>query len=1015
MKSKTIKLFLFTFLMCLGSVGAWAEEYYNSILYYQNFEDATNYNLGWTCAGSIAQSDISGNKVLDLIQGGGSGNRAVTGNLTTMSSDFSTVTDYSFEFDMGIATSNTNVSTLSLNSLNGVLFTINNPSYSTTSTIVAADGTTVIATITHDGYLKACPKTFNHFKIESNDISGTFLTITNAVGNVVLDKTKLADGLSVLTTFSGSLGRAQPHFAFDNLILRQHVDGAVKPYVELKKVNGAARTYSISFVEGETLHYKLPGSDEYLTTPETPCEVTVDESGILYAYTTKGTATSEVVETIVDATEIVLPTPEIRVGITQDGNKFIPSFGAVCDNSSVLLNPEITISATLDGVDVTSAVVAGNYTPANSGTLTVTATAEGYTSSASNMFVAAEYTRSWQSVDFSTITIDNVAEYFGDGWSQSANTGRWSSWAEQTYSYIEYKTNEGNNITINDRIRMRDVVSVNVGYGLGRNVSGNEQIRVLDVKANEIAEFKIYNGYGKRTVAEGSYLSCVVGDGGEVSMNSNNGALLVQTSVYSAMIDYTINYLYKGEVVYSSKGKALKGTIITAEETISVGEDNKYKIISDQIPALTIVEGENVLTVDVEPLSQVITYYRQDYEGDGVIVDWTTATAGRFTPVLLTETVNEKVNTYLSVDQGARQNNGTTLKSKSLVGKVASGTDFTMTFDMKISSSTDQTPTSFTIYDAANSSAVFSLTATGAWATSWIVNGNDNNIVTLDGTNKGNSKQTIADCPWYTFKLTRIGNLTYLTITSKTSGVEVFERTEVSTISTTGGLGNMDFVTKRYFANFAIDNIVVRSVKGSDIPEIHIPLTLTSAGVGTICSPYNLDFTNAEKIAVYKAETSEGRINLTRVYNVAAREGVLIRSLDGKGVTEDIPVSATAFDANEGNEFIGTLVDIASQPSEDEEYRYYILSSKTVNGNKVYGFYLANKQKIGAGKAYLRVPLAAAAKYSFFSFDDETTGVEDIELGTTETDSPVYDLFGRKVVNPATGLYIKNGKKFIVK
>ena len=194
-----------------------------------------------------------------------------------------------------------------------------------------------------------------------------------------------------------------------------------------------------------------------------------------------------------------------------------------------------------------------------------------------------------------------------------------------------------------------------------------------------------------------------------------------------------------------------------------------------------------------------------------------------------------------------------------------------------------------------------------------------------------------------------------------------------------------------------------------------VPLTITSAGVGTICSPYNLDFTKAENIAAYKAETSEGRINLTRVYNVAAREGVLIRSLNGGAVTEDIPVSATAFDANEGNEFIGTLVDIASQPSEDEEYRYYILSSKTVNGNKVYGFYLANNKKIGAGKAYLRVPLAAAAKYSFFSFDDETTGIEDVELGITETDSPVYDLFGRKVVNPATGLYIKNGKKFIVK
>ena len=213
-----------------------------------------------------------------------------------------------------------------------------------------------------------------------------------------------------------------------------------------------------------------------------------------------------------------------------------------------------------------------------------------------------------------------------------------------------------------------------------------------------------------------------------------------------------------------------------------------------------------------------------------------------------------------------------------------------------------------------------------------------------------------------------------------------------------------------YNSNLEMDYLILQKTG-----EIQIPLTLTSAGVGTICSPYNLDFTNAENIAAYKAEASDGRINLTRVYNVAAREGVLIRSLNGGAVTEDIPVSATAFNANEGNEFIGTLVDIASQPSEDEEYRYYILSSKTVNGNKVYGFYLANNKKIGAGKAYLRVPLAAAAKYSFFSFDDETTGVEDIELGITETDSPVYDLFGRKVVNPATGLYIKNGKKFIVK
>ena len=210
-------------------------------------------------------------------------------------------------------------------------------------------------------------------------------------------------------------------------------------------------------------------------------------------------------------------------------------------------------------------------------------------------------------------------------------------------------------------------------------------------------------------------------------------------------------------------------------------------------------------------------------------------------------------------------------------------------------------------------------------------------------------------------------------------------------------------------------NSILISEEQLKLEHIKIPLTLTSAGVGTICSPYNLDFTNAENIAAYKAEASDGRINLTKVSNVAAREGVLIRSLNGDAVTEDIPVSATAYDANEGNDFIGTLVNINNQASEDEEYRYYILGGKkNAEGNMVYGFYLAGGKNIGAGKAYLKVPKSAAAKFSFFALDDETTGIEDIHA-LQHDDTKVYDLSGRRVVKPSKGLYIKNGKKFIVK
>ncbi|MBR6605573.1 MAG: hypothetical protein IKK92_06870 [Prevotella sp.] len=207
------------------------------------------------------------------------------------------------------------------------------------------------------------------------------------------------------------------------------------------------------------------------------------------------------------------------------------------------------------------------------------------------------------------------------------------------------------------------------------------------------------------------------------------------------------------------------------------------------------------------------TYYSQDYEAADATADWTTGTGGRYTPVLLTE--NE--NTYLSVNQGERNNNGTTLTSTSLVDKVAAGTDFTMIFDMKISSSTKDYPTSFVVNDAENSSAILSIVATGTWATSWKVN--DNITVTLDGTNKGNSTQTIADVPWYTFKLTRNGEYTYLTITATSSETVVLERTLITTLSSTGGLGNMIFKSSRYLANFAIDNIVVRSIEDGDVPE----------------------------------------------------------------------------------------------------------------------------------------------------------------------------------------------------
>lgn len=188
-------------------------------------------------------------------------------------------------------------------------------------------------------------------------------------------------------------------------------------------------------------------------------------------------------------------------------------------------------------------------------------------------------------------------------------------------------------------------------------------------------------------------------------------------------------------------------------------------------------------------------------------------------------------------------------------------------------------------------------------------------------------------------------------------------------------------------------------------------VSITDAGVATFTPSVALDFSNAKNIAAYKASVNGTTVNLTKVETVAAGEGVLVRSLDGQATTEDIPVAANVVSTSDGNMFVGTLTDIESLPTDGEGYTNYILN----NGSKGLGFYRANDQKVAAGKAYLAVPATSAAKISFFSLDGGTVGIEGIESNEEAKEDVYYTISGQRVAAPTKGLYIKNGKKVIVK
>ena len=148
---------------------------------------------------------------------------------------------------------------------------------------------------------------------------------------------------------------------------------------------------------------------------------------------------------------------------------------------------------------------------------------------------------------------------------------------------------------------------------------------------------------------------------------------------------------------------------------------------------------------------------------------------------------------------------------------------------------------------------------------------------------------------------------------------------------------------------------------------------------------------------------------------VPANTGVILKGAAGNYTG----VITTTEAVIENNDLVAATKEIASLATEttvDEvKYKNYILNVV----DETPGFYQAAGKKVAAGKAYLQVLAATVAEAKTLTIvwsDGETTGIEEnYEFGTMNSDAATFDLSGRKVANPTKGLYIKNGKKFIVK
>ena len=160
-----------------------------------------------------------------------------------------------------------------------------------------------------------------------------------------------------------------------------------------------------------------------------------------------------------------------------------------------------------------------------------------------------------------------------------------------------------------------------------------------------------------------------------------------------------------------------------------------------------------------------------------------------------------------------------------------------------------------------------------------------------------------------------------------------------------------------------------------------------------------------EGTQVFKVNLSGVDITMTEIEDriVTKGQGVVLKSTNSN--IEMSRTDSESSDGYSGNSLLGTSVSITNPGNA------YVLSYSQSKG---VGFYkLSDTGTIGINKAYLVYDGSASAR-SFFTFEEAATGIEMNKIGDNEGDDKVYDLQGRRVVNPSNGIYIVNGKKVIM-
>ena len=197
-----------------------------------------------------------------------------------------------------------------------------------------------------------------------------------------------------------------------------------------------------------------------------------------------------------------------------------------------------------------------------------------------------------------------------------------------------------------------------------------------------------------------------------------------------------------------------------------------------------------------------------------------------------------------------------------------------------------------------------------------------------------------------------------------------------------------------------------------------IPVTIKSTLWTSLCFP--VDVVIPSELKAYKAASTQGTtINLEELAagsRIPAGTGFLALA-DAETYTDGAYTFAIATGSEDeadlsGNQFTGANVKRSGMTAVD----YFALATK----NTVTGFYKVTSGTVPSNKAYLlgeKLNQGAGANMLQFAFGEGTeTGIANVNAENSGKAETYYDLNGRLVVYPTSGVYVTgNGRKVFVK